>query len=330
MAVACQYVYIGHRANVNSLAIATKEGCLLSASTDKTIRVWSLNTLKCVDVLKGHTGPIYALAYSSSEAGAYILSGGDDGIKVWKIGRASVSQKNSICIDTKRDQINIRCLCLTQDQEFLLSGSADGSLVIWRLGVAGRLNLQERFVKAHEGGVQSIACSRFPITYGRDNTVKVWSLDGTIKFRLLMTENATINSVVCIGTTHLAVATQGIIKFFDVRSTVKWRDWESTLRLTHIVDADTNTIIMHSGLTSDDSLVTACGNHIKLWSSTLEITKEIYGTERPYVTALQSGFVYFSHLLSPGSYLFASEGDQIRCYCTGSKEIGQRWIPEQS
>jgi WD40 repeat protein len=59
---------------------------LLSGSFDHTIRVWSLESWACVQILEGHKGYIHALQQASLGAAwpqALVSASGDKSIKVW-------------------------------------------------------------------------------------------------------------------------------------------------------------------------------------------------------------------------------------------------------
>jgi F-box/WD-40 domain protein MET30 len=56
---------------------------ILSGSHDKTVRVWDLGSGKCMHALEGHSGPVTAVALSDTK----IISTSDDGdIRIWDYG----------------------------------------------------------------------------------------------------------------------------------------------------------------------------------------------------------------------------------------------------
>jgi F-box/WD-40 domain protein 7 len=75
-----------HRNYVRALFVA-KNGQVLSASADKTVKVWDTETGNCIRTLNGHDD--YALVVAMSDSGT-IISGGWDkkllyGIKIMLI-----------------------------------------------------------------------------------------------------------------------------------------------------------------------------------------------------------------------------------------------------
>ena len=56
---------------------------IVSASLDKTIKIWDINSFECIETLIGHTREVYAVAFIPSKQN--IVSGGHSYsvIKVW-------------------------------------------------------------------------------------------------------------------------------------------------------------------------------------------------------------------------------------------------------
>jgi WD40 repeat protein len=56
---------------------------IISASLDKTIKIWDANSGNCLQTLKGHEDSVITAKYSPD--GTKIISGSRDGIiKIWK------------------------------------------------------------------------------------------------------------------------------------------------------------------------------------------------------------------------------------------------------
>lgn len=71
---------IGHSGNVLSLASVNKY--LFSGSFDKTVMIWSNETLECLKILEGHDGAVRSLCLSDE----YLFSGSTDSkVNIWSL-----------------------------------------------------------------------------------------------------------------------------------------------------------------------------------------------------------------------------------------------------
>lgn len=81
----------GHVAAVRILRLfhgRSGKGYIASGSDDGTIKIWEIDTRKCVQTLVGHTAPIRALSLSlfTDSQGGYIVSISDDGtLRKWSL-----------------------------------------------------------------------------------------------------------------------------------------------------------------------------------------------------------------------------------------------------
>ena len=65
---------------------------LISGSGDKTIKIWDMNTGKCVNTLNGHSDLIYSIALTPD--GTRIVSGSrDKSVKIWDL-------QSGLCLKT--------------------------------------------------------------------------------------------------------------------------------------------------------------------------------------------------------------------------------------
>ena len=57
---------------------------MLLVLSDKTVRVWNIETGECVKTFEGHNGDVYSVCFSSD--GKKIASGsGDKTVRVWNV-----------------------------------------------------------------------------------------------------------------------------------------------------------------------------------------------------------------------------------------------------
>ena len=65
--------------------IQLSTGNLVSSSSDKTIRVWKVESGECVMVMEGHTSGVYSL-YEHAKSGRLLSGGGDSTVRIWDLG----------------------------------------------------------------------------------------------------------------------------------------------------------------------------------------------------------------------------------------------------
>jgi WD40 repeat protein len=116
----------GHANEVRSVALSSFARLAISGSRDKTLRVWNLNSGKCLKILEGHTGPVNSVALSAD--GCWALSGSDDTtIRLWDVN-------SGLCLKTFAGHAQIvTSVAFSEDGRWALSGSCDKSLRIWEL-----------------------------------------------------------------------------------------------------------------------------------------------------------------------------------------------------
>lgn len=97
---------------------------IITASEDRTVRVWSTNNGKLRQTLKGHENKV-RMAASSKDA-KFIASCSDDKtIRVWK------TSDFSSAFVLKGHNKAVTCICFSPDSSKLVSGSLDKTLRVW-------------------------------------------------------------------------------------------------------------------------------------------------------------------------------------------------------
>lgn len=71
------YINTGHSNSVESVAITPNGRCIVSGSSDTTIKLWDIESGKEVRIFEGHSDSVYSIAITPD--GRYIISGSDDG-----------------------------------------------------------------------------------------------------------------------------------------------------------------------------------------------------------------------------------------------------------
>ena len=131
-------VLSGHSAQVNRIAYAPDGRTLATASDDRSVRLWEIESLQSRQ-LRGHTAPVVALAIGPD--GRTIASGSGDWrnpkqpgeLKLWDaVSGASVA-------DLKGHAGPVFSVAFSPDGKTLASGSADGLVKLWDLAKRAEL-----------------------------------------------------------------------------------------------------------------------------------------------------------------------------------------------
>jgi len=157
----------GHADKVTCVAFNPKNGRILaSCSYDKTIKLWDIDSQRCLGTLSAHRDAVYTLAFSSD--GEIIASGSNDNsIKLWNLNAGEMPET------LRQHSDAVTCLVFSPDGKTLVSGSDDGTIVEWDI----LEKESQTFPQQHLRGVTSMAMSpdgETLISGGRDQTIKVW------------------------------------------------------------------------------------------------------------------------------------------------------------
>ena len=220
---------IGHSASVYSVSFSpsiagpenagatvpsTAPRLLLSSSSDKTIRLWSLDAWACLVVYKGHEGPVWNVRWGPF--GHYFVScGWDKTVRVWSqdhisylrmmVGHDSnVNQvawhPNGAYVFSASDQIDktVRMWSITTGQcvrvftghtevitalecspngKMMASADGGGTIILWDLAKG----TQMKRCRGHgRGGIWSLSFSvesTVLTSGGADGTVRIWDIN---------------------------------------------------------------------------------------------------------------------------------------------------------
>jgi WD40 repeat protein len=192
-----------HKSSINALVV--HGDYLLSASSDKTVRVWSLATFECVQTLTGHTQEVTSLWLSDT----HVLSGSQDGTvrcwgrespfelrsklvvsdEVWGVctaaGRVFAAVAKGIVWWTQQDDVTFErsrkqleghkktIKVLTATGDYVFSGANDKQIRVWDAS-----SLECKYVISdHDGWIRSLVIhDKLLYSCAYDAQVKVWDL----------------------------------------------------------------------------------------------------------------------------------------------------------
>ena len=160
--------FLGHEKPVVACVAMPDRSHFLSASADRTLRLWTLRSSECVAVLSGHDDELTACAVTPDGRTA-ISTSADATVKFWDLAARC-------CIGTVDNEGRWSTSCaVTPDGLSVVAGSDDGSLRIW-----DRLS-RERIATLQGHTDYVTACVVTPdggrlVSASRDGTVRVWDL----------------------------------------------------------------------------------------------------------------------------------------------------------
>ncbi len=171
-----------HTAGVNAVAFSPTEDLLASASSDKTIRLWDLNTGKAVATLVGHEGEVISLAFEAD--GRYLVSGSrDTTMRVWDVGARNTE---AVILLTGPTNL-VQSVGISPDGKYVVAGSGDQTVRVWNLDFPREMHLST--LSGHIARVRNIAYNpdgQFLASGDDAGIVHVWDMtQGTIANTLI-------------------------------------------------------------------------------------------------------------------------------------------------
>ena len=126
----------------------TSSQYLLSASEDKSVRLWSLETFTCLVAYRGHENPIWDLQWGPY--GHYFLTGSNDRTaRLW-----STDHIEPLRIYVGHDA-DVDCVSFHPNNLYVFTGSCDRTVRMWHISGGNCL----RLFTGHTGHVTALSCS---------------------------------------------------------------------------------------------------------------------------------------------------------------------------
>jgi WD40 repeat protein len=262
----------GHSSYVNALAISPDGSQIISASADKSIKIWNLATGRIVRTLTGHTSFVNALAISPD--GQTLVSGGADRrIIFWNLATGDMLHR----IEGNFGFIN--ALAISPNGQLLASGGVDGVVRIWDLATARELSA----LSAHTASINANALLFSPdgqtvLSGSADTTVRVWDLALGKTRRAIATNSGFVNAI-AVSPDGQLLYTAGVDRAIKVWDLVTGQEIGSLVGHTSFVN---DLAISPDGKT----LISASADQtIKIWNLETGILRDTltgYGTHINY------------------------------------------------
>ncbi|CAK9165526.1 unnamed protein product [Ilex paraguariensis] len=161
-------LWIEHSDSISCLTV--HNGLIYSGSWDKTLKVWRVSDLKCLESIKAHDDAINGLAASK---GIVYSASADGKIKAWgKEGKSSHSLKG--ILEGHKD-VSLNSVVVSEDGRIVYGGGSDGYLIGWVENgnfESWRVVFE---VKAHQMAVLCICLmGEFLCSGSADKSINIW------------------------------------------------------------------------------------------------------------------------------------------------------------
>ncbi|CUM67860.1 uncharacterized protein PRCAT00005569001 [Priceomyces carsonii] len=152
----------GHTGGVTCLKFNRRY--LMTGSSDRTVKLWKVDTGECLRTLTGHTGGVKTLVFDSQK----LITGGlDSTIKVWNYHTGQ-------CISTYRGHDDA-VLSVDFSNKTIVSGSADQTIKVWHVDSRTCFTL-----RGHSGFVNCVKihpASNTVFSASDDSFARMWDLE---------------------------------------------------------------------------------------------------------------------------------------------------------
>lgn len=162
------HVFDGH--DNAAQAVATAEGgkLLASGGADKTVRLWTIDSLAPVRTYRGHRDFVTEVAFSPD---AQLLASAslDGNVRIWSTRSSRLYRSFSA------HKGKVGGLAFSPDGRLLVSGGADGTVRLWDVKRSRTL----RAFNGHTGGVEAVAFAPDGLSIasaGADGTLRLWPM----------------------------------------------------------------------------------------------------------------------------------------------------------
>lgn len=169
-------LWLEHTDVISAMAVDAKQGYLYSGSWDRSVKVWRLRDLKCVESFRAHDDAINALELSPE--GRFLYSGAADSkirVWTWAVGSRSLRLGHSLVATLEAHRSAVNALALTADGGLLYSGACDKAIVVWEREESAQHACLAGALRGHRQAVLCLAtCGDTLCSGSADKTIRVW------------------------------------------------------------------------------------------------------------------------------------------------------------
>jgi WD40 repeat protein/energy-coupling factor transporter ATP-binding protein EcfA2 len=207
----------GNTIFVSAVAVTPDGKHAISASRDKTLVVWDIESGEEIQTLKGHTEWVQAVAVTPD--GKHAISGSSEKtLRVWDIESGEEIQT------LKGHTDGVYAVAVMPDGKHAITGSDDDTLRVWNIESGEEIQTLE----SHTDGVYAVAVTpdgKHAITGSDENTLRVWDIESGEEIQTLTDHTDAVDAVAVTpdGKHAISASRDKTLMVWDIESGKKLR-----------------------------------------------------------------------------------------------------------
>jgi len=156
----------GHSMKVNNVQCSPKGDLIASCSSDRTIRLWDVDTGVCRRTLSGHRDSVFSIAYSS-QRDQMVSGSGDKSVWLWDL------ETGECLYDFTGHSDSVYSVAFSPSGKKVASASDDGTVRLWSV----RIGICISTLVGHTDFVRSVVYSpdgKQLASGSKDGTARIW------------------------------------------------------------------------------------------------------------------------------------------------------------
>ncbi|EDO18628.1 hypothetical protein Kpol_1048p59 [Vanderwaltozyma polyspora DSM 70294] len=168
--------FIGHSGTVYSTSFSAGDEYLLSASEDKTVRLWSVQDDKPLVSYKGHEKPVWDVEFSPSCNNLFATASNDQTARLWSCDRVYPLRVMAGHLN------DVDCVSFHSNGRYIFTGSSDKTVRMWDINTGDSV----RLFMGHNSTVTSLSVSpdgKWISTGSDDGIITIWDIGSGRKLK---------------------------------------------------------------------------------------------------------------------------------------------------